>query len=565
MFNLMHRVVTILLAVILLMPSIPNANAQEPLDSSAVNLQFIIDQSGSMGAATDTGVLRIDAAKLVMGEVLEQIPNTGNINVGLRVYGHLGNNQLDGQALSCESTELLVPMDGVDHVALSAAVEQLYPVGWTPIGLALQEAGKDFPIPTEDDQNIIILITDGLETCGTDPAAIAGDLKNSDKSITTHVIGFGTTVDELTILQEITSSSSGQLIGSQNAAQLISAIFEILEQADVVAVSGDGFSRESPLAIGRTGTIGDYELTVVSVERDATESVMAYNQYNDRPEMGEQFFLVRVSATYQGNETGLPFIDLDYKAVGSANTSYSHLLNSCGVFPDDPTMISEVFPGGTVEFNICWKIKSEDAGTLVMYVAPIFAQSATSLWYAVGNPILQESSATPTSAQSPTPATSKTKAASTESEGKADGTSQESAIVLGDTGTVGDYEITVIMVTTDAYDIVMNENMFNEMPAPDEQFYIARVSLTYIGQTTGMPFMELQANVVGQLRTSYSTYQNFCGVIPDDPLMVSELFTGGTAEVNFCWKVKSEDAESLYMYIDPDFDKRSRVWFSLNP
>lgn len=551
------------ICLLLILPAQP-LNAQESASAATTNVEFIIDQSGSMGAATDTGVLRMDAAKSVFREVVQQIPDTGNINVGLRVYGHLGNNQPDGQAVSCQSTELLVPMDGVNHAALETTIAGLYPVGWTPIGLSLQQAGNDFPVPGPNDKNIIILITDGLETCGMDPAVEAEKLKNSDKAITTHVIGFGTSVDELGILESITQSSGGELIGSKNAAQLISAIFQILEDSNVVAVSGDGLSRESPLAIGRTGNIGDYDLTVVAVERDATDTVMATNQFNEPPGPDEQFFMVRVSATYTGDETGLPFLDLDFKAVGANNTSYSHLINYCGVIPDDPTLISEIFPGGTVEFNICWTIKSADADTLVMYVGPLFSGDSEPLWYAVGNPILNATTATPEPEPTSETVTQTTGTSGTPGEG-ATGDGEESAIPLGQVGKVGDYEVTVVSTTPYANDVVMAENMFNEVPAPDEQFYIVRVQVTYVGNSTGTPFIDLQANAVGELRTSYSTFQNSCGVIPDDAMMVSELFPGGSAEMNFCWKIKSADADSLVMYVMPGFMDEDRVWFRLAP
>lgn len=455
-------------------------------------------------------------------------------------------------------------MEGVNHSLLESTVDELYPVGWTPIGLALQEAGRDFEAAGENDENIIILITDGLETCGLDPAAEAAALKNSEKDITTHVIGFGTNQEELDILEAITTSSGGELIGSQNAAGLISAIFEILEESSVVAESGDGLSRESPLGIGRTATIGDYDLTVISVEQNANATIQAENQFNEIPEEGQQYFMVRVSTTYVGDETGLPFIDLDFSAVGANNTSYSHLLNYCGVIPDDPSMISEIFSGGTVEFNICWKIQSTDADSLVMYVAPQFGGDVEPLWFAVGNPVLYAETSTPEPEMEATTITRESRETSSDPS-ESSGAEESSAVPFGEVGTVGDYEVRVISVIPNANDVVAAENMFNEPPAADEQFYIARVQVTYVGDETGLPSIDLEANSVGNLRTSYSTFQDYCGVIPDDPMMISELFPGGSAEMNFCWKIKSDDAESLTMYLVDGFIDRDRVWFSLAP
>ena len=58
-----------------------------------VNVELMMDSSGSMAAATDTGEPRIDAAKRVLDQVIEAIPaDRPEINVGFRVFGHKGNN-----------------------------------------------------------------------------------------------------------------------------------------------------------------------------------------------------------------------------------------------------------------------------------------------------------------------------------------------------------------------------------------------------------------------------------------------------------------------------------------
>src|SRR5665811_498486 len=99
--------------------------AQEEVPDSrsekTINVEIVVDASGSMAAATTTGELRITAAQRVLQEVVQAIPEVEGINVGLRVYGHQGDNTDAGKPVSCESTELLVPIDGVDKPALSSA------------------------------------------------------------------------------------------------------------------------------------------------------------------------------------------------------------------------------------------------------------------------------------------------------------------------------------------------------------------------------------------------------------------------------------------------------------
>ncbi len=146
------------------------------------------------------------------------------------------------------------------------------------------------------------------------------------------------------------------------------------------------------------------------------------------------------------------------------------------------------------------------------------------------------------------------------------GETRDAPLGVGETGVVGDYEITVLSVIPNADDVVAAENQFNDLPGAGEQFFIARVSVTYTGSETGNPAFDLDFQSVGDSSTSYTTYTNSCGVIPDDPLLtVAELFEGGAAEFNVCWAIDSGDADSLEMYVEPLFDFDSdRVWFSLD-
>ena len=211
----------------------------QPADQ-VVNVELILDSSGSMEVATNTGEPRIDAAKRVLDEVIDAIPGDrgDQINVGFRVFGHEGNNTDAGRPESCASTDLRVPIQGVDKDALRGEVEQYEPVGWTPIALALRESEADFPDDDEDITNAIILVTDGLETCDGNPCSAAAQIHNGDKAITVNVVGLGLEEDELEILQCIADEGGGTLVGVQNAAELSAALFTFLEELEVVVRNG---------------------------------------------------------------------------------------------------------------------------------------------------------------------------------------------------------------------------------------------------------------------------------------------------------------------------------------
>ena len=204
-----------------------------------VNVELMLDSSGSMAEETNIGETRIDAAKSVLTDVIAAIPaDRPEINVGFRVFGHKGNNSQAGKAESCQSSDLTVPIEGVNKEALQAQVDDYTPVGWTPIGLSLQRANEDFPVASDTVKNAIVLVTDGLETCDADPCAIATSLKQGNKQITIYVVGLGLNEDELRITSCIAENSGGRIIGAQNAEELSAALFTFLEELQVVVTTG---------------------------------------------------------------------------------------------------------------------------------------------------------------------------------------------------------------------------------------------------------------------------------------------------------------------------------------
>jgi ribosome maturation factor RimP len=206
--------------------------------AKTVNVELILDSSGSMAEQLPSGQTRIEAAKQVLDQVIDAIPNRAGINVGFRVYGHKGTNTEAGKAESCQSTELKVPIKGVNKDALRTQVDSYKPVGWTPIALSLREAGKDFPAAADDVTNAIVLVTDGLETCGGNPCTASRALKQGNSAITTHVIGFALAEQERQNLQCIVDESGGMLLGADSAETLSKALFQVLEQLQVVVQNG---------------------------------------------------------------------------------------------------------------------------------------------------------------------------------------------------------------------------------------------------------------------------------------------------------------------------------------
>ena len=144
----------------------------------------------------------------------------------------------------------------------------------------------------------------------------------------------------------------------------------------VEASTSEGVGGSSRLAdavpIGQAAEVGPWTLTVTGVTEDATKQVMAENQFNDPPGEGEQFYMAAVEATYNGDDSSTFWVDVSLKAVGDSSVAYEGFDGSCGVYPDPIDDSGETFPGGSISGNVCWKVNSDDVGSLVMIAEESF-------------------------------------------------------------------------------------------------------------------------------------------------------------------------------------------------
>jgi plastocyanin len=98
--------------------------------------------------------------------------------------------------------------------------------------------------------------------------------------------------------------------------------------------------------------------------------------------------MVTVNVKYIGDSTGNPSYELDFQSVGDQNTSYSAFTHMCGYgnIPNSHIMATEMFGGGSGEYNACWAVEAEDQGSLVMYVESSLQFNSDPVWFSLGNP-----------------------------------------------------------------------------------------------------------------------------------------------------------------------------------
>ena len=202
-----------------------------PAAAQTTNIELILDASGSMAGESGSGYSKIEAARRAMEQVIASLPEDNpNLNVGLRIYGHKGDNSRAQKALSCANTELLVPVQGVDKAALRAKTKAFKPTGWTPISLALEDAARDLS-PGANARNIIILVTDGEETCDRDPCAAAQALDITNLEVRVDVVGFGLEPEVAETLQCIPQATGGIYYDARDGDALVATLQNVVKKA----------------------------------------------------------------------------------------------------------------------------------------------------------------------------------------------------------------------------------------------------------------------------------------------------------------------------------------------
>jgi hypothetical protein len=165
----------------------------------------------------------------------------------------------------------------------------------------------------------------------------------------------------------------------------------------------------------------------------------------------------------------------------------------------------------------------------------------------------------PTATQEPTEVAEPTEAAEPEAGTRAN------PIPSGESATIDDWEIRVIGTTPDANQAVADQNQFNDPPVEGNQFFIARIEATYVGEESGDFWIDISLTAVDDGGVVYEGSDSRCGVIPDNITDRGEAFPGATIEGNTCWSVQSEGVNSLLMIAEPIFSwDGDRLFFSLS-
>lgn len=216
-------------------------------------VEIVVDASRSMWGQID-GEAKMTVAKNTLEDVSYWFPE--DLDLALRAYGSMSPSDQN----DCADSTLLVPFGDQNREPIRRAIAGLRPTGQTPIAYALNQASRDFSSLWDD--RALVLVTDGIESCGGDPVRAARELR--EQGITVHLIGFGLgdAADEDTAsLQAVANASGGRYVTAGSAAELQEALVQTVATSfsvykGNVEVASGSLASNKPLYLPE----GDYRV-----------------------------------------------------------------------------------------------------------------------------------------------------------------------------------------------------------------------------------------------------------------------------------------------------------------
>ena len=175
----------------------PIGHSVQAQQAEKTRVLIILDCSHSMWDRWQSDA-KIKVTQKVLLKFMDSVANQQNIDVALRVFGHLNKNSY--------GTRLEVPFEPDNNYKIQSKIKTLVPNGDCTAATALNSSLNDFPPiaaqaagrPRSNDaqpRNIILIITDGMDDCDAGICEVARKVQMSGVIVQTFILGIGNKKD----------------------------------------------------------------------------------------------------------------------------------------------------------------------------------------------------------------------------------------------------------------------------------------------------------------------------------------------------------------------------------
>jgi Ca-activated chloride channel family protein len=143
---------------------------------------FLVDASLSMKNQWPGGT-KWNSAMTALNEIADSISVIPNVEMGMRVFGHL----YPEPDKNCYDSRLEVPIDSNNATKIKRKLDEIHPKGITPLVYSIEKCATDFGKVRA--KNILIVITDGEDACTGNPCNVALTLQRNNIVLRPFIIG----------------------------------------------------------------------------------------------------------------------------------------------------------------------------------------------------------------------------------------------------------------------------------------------------------------------------------------------------------------------------------------
>ncbi|NRB49208.1 MAG: VWA domain-containing protein [Saprospiraceae bacterium] len=231
-----------------------NLDFNYPQQDPTSPIIFIYDASGSMWGQIQ-GTTKVEIARQVLSETIDQLgPNQ---RIGFVAYGHRKKGD-------CEDVEQLADLSNTSKAIIKEQLQGIRPLGKTPLAYsALQVIEK---LKVQGGKATIILLTDGIESCGGDLCEVIRQAKAAGIDFRMHIVGFGLSGEDVDPLKCAAQAGDGKYYDAGDATELTTALEEVTHQTidepdynlGVVGIK-NGVSIDAAVRIFMAGTKDEFK------------------------------------------------------------------------------------------------------------------------------------------------------------------------------------------------------------------------------------------------------------------------------------------------------------------
>lgn len=240
-------------------------------------IEIILDASNSMNEIINNEK-KIDTAKRVLSNLVKQWQeeSAGAIQIGLRIYGN-NFDPYKTKEEACQDTTLEVPIAENTYQSINTKIFEVEAKGYTPIAYTLTQTKNDFA-PGEN--NVVVLVSDGKESCDGDPCAVAKAYEEKGINLTVHVVGFAVDKETEMQLRCIAEATGGEYYTAENAddLQIVAEKVKMLVSEEIskpkkvskkIKISGPG-----KLTFELGAELDNVQLSKILIKKTGTDEVV---------------------------------------------------------------------------------------------------------------------------------------------------------------------------------------------------------------------------------------------------------------------------------------------------